>query len=268
MTIEVAFQGVLLALALDGGDADRSFELKARWEPIAASKYKLHETQSSLAALRAPKPAKPVGSWPFESVQPLLPAAVQAGRAPLDEVFRLRVDSFLPFLRQLHPGAQGTVKHMIDHPGAFGWVLERTDDTLDVLYRVHAGFELEAERAWAALAQFEGRLVVDRRNGAVEHFSLRLPETSPNVDVNVALSKDRIIADIGTIPALGLATEKAARPCDEARLEQGRAALRRAFYEFAAIEWHSLDDGLLRAAAEDKPLHVVVLFGALADESC
>ncbi len=239
------------------------FVLRAEWQPMTQSKYRLHETEPALAALRAPAVAAEVRSWPNASLASILPADGQ----PLGVPFRVAVADFLPFLRQIHPGACERVQHMIQAPGAFGCVVERSDATLDVLYRVHAGFEIEANAAWMAPAQFEGRLVVDRRAGTVDHFSLRLPPTRPNVVVNVAQDFG-VIADIGSIPAMSDGTAAAPRAGDTDRLRHARAVLERAFYDFAAIDWLPLEEGLERANAEELPLHVVVLFGALTDESC
>jgi hypothetical protein len=57
-------------------------------------------------------------------------------------------------------------------------------------------------------------------------------------------------------------------PVDAATLARARLALSRSLYAFARIDWVPFPESLARAAAEDKPLHVVVLFGALGDESC
>jgi hypothetical protein len=56
----------------------------------------------------------------------------------------------------------------------------------------------------------------------------------------------------------------------EESIEEREARLRLAakFYKFAAIQWTPFEEALARAKAEKKPLHVLVLFGTLDDESC
>ena len=269
----VSWTGVGHAEGQSAPDGSRAgeFTLTAEMQPMAASKYKLYATEPSLEVLRSGAVATAVKEWKNESLRSILPPDSKAVGA----TFPVRVDAFLPFLQQIHAGARETVNHMITNPGAFGCVLERGESTLDVLYRVHAGFELAAKRAWMAPAQFEGRLVLDRRSGEVRHFSLRLPPTRPNADLNVARGEG-FIADIGSIPKMEVATStpRAADAAgdehdgDDENVQRARDSLQRAFYPFAAIDWLPMQEGLERAFDEDRPLHVVILFGALADESC
>jgi len=60
------------------------------------------------------------------------------------------------------------------------------------------------------------------------------------------------------------------RSVDAARLDtaivQQRLAER--FYPFAAIDWLELPAALAASRATGKPMHVVLLFGSLLDESC
>jgi len=257
--------GLLAGFAPSAGpDGGGEFELRARWQPMAGSKYRLHEGEPALQAMRAPKVAEESRSWPAESVSKLLPPLDSRD----DQPFAVRVHAVLPFLRQLHPGAQERVTHMITHPGAFGRVLKQDESTLDVLYRVHAGFELVKGRANLAPAQFEGRLVLDRATGAVRHFSLELPPTRPNVDLNVTMGAGTVIADIGSVPAMGLSTAGPPPAVEPEALARARLELQRAFYPFAEIEWLPLAQGLERSITEERPMHLVILFGALGDESC
>ena len=46
------------------------------------------------------------------------------------------------------------------------------------------------------------------------------------------------------------------------------ARLARRFYAFAAVPWLPFDRAVQRARRLGRPLHAVVLFGALDDESC
>ena len=41
-----------------------------------------------------------------------------------------------------------------------------------------------------------------------------------------------------------------------------------AFYKFSEIEWTPIEDAVERAKASNRPIHAVLLFGVLDDESC
>ena len=41
-----------------------------------------------------------------------------------------------------------------------------------------------------------------------------------------------------------------------------------AFYKFAEIEWTPIEDAVELAKASNRPIHAVLLFGVLDDESC
>jgi hypothetical protein len=240
-----------------------TFTTIAVWDPVLRSTYRLPETKAGLSPLHLPLVAELRREWSLADLELALPT----DDVPVGHTFRVDPEVFLPFLRQLHPGAAAQVNRMIQDSGAFGCVIDRSDDRLDVLYRVHAGFEITPATAWIAPAQFEGRLVLDRRRPRVEHFSLALPPTRPNVVMNLRTDRG-VIADIGSIPRMEIATEGAppAMPVDSR--EGARAVLARAFYDFARIEWLPLVEGVRRAFDEEKLLHLVVLFGALGDESC
>jgi hypothetical protein len=49
---------------------------------------------------------------------------------------------------------------------------------------------------------------------------------------------------------------------------EARLLLARRFYAFAAVEWLPFEVAVKRARKEKKPLHAVLLFGSLDDESC
>lgn len=50
--------------------------------------------------------------------------------------------------------------------------------------------------------------------------------------------------------------------------EAARKKLMTAFYKFAKIEWVPIEDAIELAKATNRPIHALVLFGALDDESC
>ena len=239
--------------------------LRARWEPLAESKYGLYGSQE-LRDLLGAGPSEPERGHPRERFAALLPAE----DVELGEPFALEPEHFLVFLRQFHPGA--TPRPRYGQPGAFGCLIARDDESLELFYRVHAGFQLDAD-VFLTPAQFEGRLLWERAPGRPLAFSLALPARNTNVDINARIG-DHGVADIGFVPVMELALEPAVDG-DHARaggerveLDVARARLRSAFYRFAAIGWLPLVEAHRRAQEQAKPLHVVILFGTLDDESC
>ena len=51
-------------------------------------------------------------------------------------------------------------------------------------------------------------------------------------------------------------------------VDEARKRVARGFYPFARIDWLTLEEGLAESRASDRPLHVILLFGSLEDESC
>ena len=117
-------------------------------------------------------------------------------------------------------------------------------------------------------SQFAGRLVLNRKERAVVEFSLALPSRNSNVDVNAFR-----VADMAFIPRMELAT-LSSTPVREIAWEtaiteeEARKKLATAFYKFAKIEWVPIADAVELAKVTNRPIHALVLFGALDDESC
>jgi hypothetical protein len=192
-------------------------------------------------------------------------------------VWEVDGQAILEFLRQFHAGAMlragfggGEV------PGTYACLRALSEDAFEVLLRAHAAFELEDGVLYKP-AQFEGRLVVERASGKLLWFRLELPSRDPNVDVNVPAEFEEdgrklqgFSADIGWVPRMELASGDAPALAwtHEFPLEDARLKLRTYFYAFAALGWLPFEEAVLRAHAEQKPLHLVLLFGALDDDSC
>ncbi len=253
-----------------------SLEVAAAWEPFADSVYKLHETYPQLQGFT---PAARKATHGMEAFRPFLPAdAVAVG-----DVWRVNAAATLPFLRQFHAGATVAMHHGYGSaPGAWACLRAIGPDLAEVSLRIHAEFVLEKGRdsettSTLTPAQFAGRLLLDRQSGMVRSFHLFLPPRNGNVDVNIPYGGPHagIIADIGYIPRMELVggadvADTAARsPFDSEISEQeARARLARKFYSFAEIRWLDLTAALHEACDRQRPLHVVILFGCLDDESC
>jgi hypothetical protein len=248
---------------------DASLELEAAWEPCKDSLYHLFERTP---VLRSPRPSERRRRYDAAAFRPFLPREPVAPGA----VWGVEGEAVLAFLTQFHPGARlrgdffgGEV------PGTFAILRAVGPDSLEILLRAHAVLHLEGGVIYKP-AQFEGRLVLGREKGELRSFTLALPSRDTNVDVNVPLERERgappgtMVADIGWVPRMELTSGATAAPAwthvvpdDEARL-----ALRRAFYPFAALDWLPFEEAVRAARDQEKPLHLVLLFGCLDDDSC
>lgn len=259
-------EAVLLAVA-----PDAAIELTAHWDPFRESKYGLFER---VAELREPKPAlarRAYGAADFAALLPAEPVAVGAD-------WNVEPAAVVRFLRQLHPAATGALHHGFGSaPGARACLRALSARHAEVLLRAHAEFALGGS-TFITPAQFEGTLVLDRTTGAVVSFRLAVPDRNTNVDVNRPIpvregeraEPVHFEADIGWIPRLEL---EGGVPPDaawerELAIDAARLLLARRFYRFADINWVPFAEAVSQARREGKPLHLVVLFGTLDDESC
>jgi hypothetical protein len=247
---------------------ESALELRATWEPCRTSSYGLF---ASTPALRSPAPAREHESYGGELFRPFLPAKPVA----LGEVWEVEQSAVLPFVRQFHAGAalQGHFNGG-EVPGTYACLRAVSEQAFEILLRAHAVFELEDGVIYKP-AQFEGRLVVERASGKLLAFQLALPSRDTNVDVNVPFESDgkrvqSFSADIGWVPRMELSSgDPPVRAWQEqVPVEEARLALRRSFYAFAALDWLPFEQAVLRAHESRKPLHLVLLFGALDDDSC
>jgi hypothetical protein len=247
-------------------------ELQAFWEPCVESKYGLFEASE---VLRNVVPAEERRAHGAEAFAPFLPPE----SAEVGDAWEVDAEAVLIFLTQFHPGARVQLHHGFGAvPGTYAMLRAASDEYLEVLIRAHAEFELEGGVIFTP-GQFEGRLIVERQTSRPVSLRLALPSRNTNVDVNVphtfrrapdAPLQKTMAADIGWVPRMELVGGerpdvewKQSVPIDEARKQ-----LARSFYAFAAIDWLPFDEAVMTARELDQPLHVIVLFGTLDDESC
>lgn len=248
---------------------DARIELTAHWEPAGKSLYGLLR---KLPALREPKPAELRRSYGAEDFRPFLPAAPVA----LGAVWQVPHDASLKLLSQFHPGVMTPLMSFGEVPGTHATLRAVSADTYEILLRAHAVFTLD-DGVVLKPAQFEGRLIIGRKDGAVRSFSFALPPRDTNMDVNVPIKDEAPVegfismqADIGFVPRMELSSGDAPVTAwvNEIPLEDARLALRRAFYSFAGLDWLPFEEAVAASRAQKKPLHLVLLFGCLDDDSC
>jgi len=248
-------------------------ELHAAWEPLTDTVYGFDQKQPLVRALA---PAAERQHHDAAAFRVFLPAESVA----VGDVWRVDVREALPLLRQLHAGATNEMHHDtggfgVAAPGGFACLRALDDEHAEIRLRLHADFLIDgdgtrARSSWFTPAQFQGRLVIDRRSKTPVAFELAVPQQRANVDVNIATAGG-LIADIGRVPRLDLCGGTFPEFADAAAaIDEQEAADRLAarFYPFATLDWQDLVAARAAALATNKPLHVIALFGSLLDESC
>ena len=267
-------------------------KVQAHWDPISDSTYNLHQpTPEKFKRLKEKyikrrfpelldmtwkqaldlfkfKPIHPLKDYNTADFQAFLPPS----SANVGDVWELDPGGILPFLHQFHPGA--TMERAVfanrtrRSEGAKACLRAISPDYAEVTFRIHAQFKLDVPGARFMPAQFAGRLVLNRKAGEVVEFSMFLPPRNSNVNVNAFGA-----ADIAFVPRMELSLLSEASVHEIAwetaiTEEKARKKLKAALYKFAEIEWTSIEETAELAKATDRPIHALVLFGALDDESC
>ena len=264
-----------------------SVQVQAYWEPIVDSTYNLHQpTQEQFDRLKAKwpepvdmewdqalelfdlQPVHPLKDYRTKDFQVFLPPST----ANVGDVWDLDSEGILPFLRQFHSGATTEItisSHRTQRAeGSKACLRAISPNYAEIVFRIHAQFVLDASGIRLLPAQFAGCLLLNRKEGAVIKFSLFLPSRNSNVDVNAFRAADMAfiprmeLSTLSSVPVREIAWETAI-PAEAARKK-----LMTAFYKFAKIEWVPIEDAIELAKATNRPIHALVLFGALDDESC
>ena len=250
-----------------------SLEVHAYWDPIADATYDLHKNSPENVELFDLSPNEPIREYKGQAFNAFLPSASVA----VGDVWELDLDSVIPFLSQFHPGATGKLRH--GQKGAFACLRAISPDYADITFRIHAEFTLATrpkpdadedhlQRARFIPSQYAGQLLINLQTGVICDFSLALPPRNSNVDIN-----DFGHADMVFVPRMKLhATLTKARDDiewkDSITSEGARKRLELRFYKSAEINWLPLEEAVEKAEATQRPLHAVISWGPLDDESC
>ena len=256
--------------------------VQAHWEPIEntannlhwATKEKFNRTKAQWSepvdmtweqwsVLFNPGPAHPVKNYSTTDFQVFLPPSI----VKVGDVWNLDPDRILPFLRQFHRSATMNLRH--GQNGAKACLRAISPEYADIVFRIHARFILDATiGAYFRPAQFAGHLTVNRNSGTIYQWTLSLPPRNSNVDIGAFRT-----ADIGFVPRMELHSLPETQPklIDwEAAItaEEAGQKFQNALYKFTEIAWTPVEDAVERAKALNRPIHAVLLFGVLDDESC
>ncbi len=152
--------------------------------------------------------------------------------------------------------------------GAHAIVSSESDEFIEILFRLHAQFEL-ANQLFISPSQFDGRMIVNTGSGQVEYFSVEVP---PGHGRNIAFEQYSQAAEsgVGLIETMSLS----AGAIPEVKWDRqmatadAREFLADAFFEFHKIDWVPIDQALKKAKDLERPVFAVILEGALDDQSC
>ena len=253
-----------------------SLQVHAHWDPIADATYNLHKEPENLELFDL-SPNEPTREYKGKAFNAFLPSSSVA----VGDVWELDLDSVIPFLSQFHPGATGELRH--GQKGAFACLRALSPDYADITFRIHAEFTLATrpkpgskpnadedhlQRARFIPSQYAGRLLINLKTGVICDFSLTLPPRNSNVDIN-----DFGYADMVFVPRMKLHATSTESPDDiewedAITSEEARKRLELKFYKSAEINWLPLEDAVEKAEATQRPLHAVISWGPLDDESC
>ena len=253
-----------------------SLEVHAHWDPISDATHNLHKEPENIQLFDL-SPNEPIREYNGQAFNAFLTASTVA----VGDVWELDLDSVIPFLSQFHPGATGELRH--GQKGAFACLRALSPDYADITFRIHAEFTLatrpkpgsepntdedHVQRARFIPSQYAGQLLINLKTGVICDFSLTLPPRNSNVDIN-----DFGYADMVFVPRMKLhATSTEARDgiAWESTItsEGARRRLELKFYKSAEINWLPLEEAVEKAEATQRPLHAVLSWGPLDDESC
>ena len=251
--------------------------VQAHWDPIENTANNLHRsteerfnraksqwqepvdmTWEQWLEVFNPGPAHPLKDYRTADFQVFLPPSI----ANVGDVWDLDPKGVLPFLRQFHPGAIGK-------NGAKACLRALSPEYADIAFRIHARFTLDASiDAYFRPAQFAGHLVINLNTGTICQFTLSLPNRNSNVDIGAFRTND-----LGFVPCMELYSLSETQPKSiawEAAItaEEVEKKFQNALYRFAEIAWTPIEDAVELAKASNRPIHAVLLFGVLGDESC
>ncbi len=256
--------------------------VQADWDPIESTANNLHwATEEKFNRSKAqwqepvdmaweqwlelfsPGPAHPLKHYNTADFQAFLPpSTVNVG-----DVWDLDPERMLPFLRQFHPSATMDVGY--GRNGAKACLRALSSEYADIAFRIHARFILAASvGAYLRPAQFAGHLIINRDSGTVCQWTLSLPNRNSNVDMGAFGTHD-----IGFVPRMELSSLPEMQPESMTwetaiTAQEADRKFQNALYKFAEIGWTPIEDAVELAKASNRPIHAVLLFGVLDDESC
>ncbi len=248
----------------------------AHWEPIVDSTFRMHKMFPEHAELFDLSPIQPITEYQTDAFSVFLPPST----VTVGDVWKLDANSVVSFLHQFHPGATADLGY--GEEGAFACLRANSSDYAEIIFRFHAEFTLKstAYQEWQAEnderesearfipSQFIGKVLVNLKNGTVRAFSLTLPARNTNVDLNAYGGADMVF-----VPRMELLAAEETDQDDIAwdaaiTTEEAQRVLELKFYKFAEIDWLPINEAVTQAKTTNRPIHAILVWGCLDDESC
>ena len=257
-------------------NSSASLQVHAHWDPIADSTFRMHKAFPEHVELFDLAPNQPVKEYRADAFSAFLPPSTVG----VGDVWELDANSVVSFLHQFHPGATADLGY--GEEGAFACLRACSSDYAEIAFRIHAEFTLKSaayqewqeendereSKARFIPSQFAGKILVNLKSGTVRAFSLALPARNSNVDLNAYGGADMVY-----VPRMELlATDETDQ--DEIAWDaaittgEARRMLGLKFYKFAEIDWLPIDEAVVQAKATHRPIHAILVWGCLDDESC
>jgi hypothetical protein len=207
-------------------------------------------------------PEEPEKVYPSSFFTPLLPDSPVA----VGETWALDREFVETLLSQFSSTVQGEMN--FDGSGAFATLRARTDAYWEIAVRMHAQFAYPGE-VYLSPSSFEGRVVIDLRGKKVEYLSLFVPHHHER-NIAFEVHSGEFLTGLGSAPRIELSGggEALHNWTEEIPEAKARELLAQQFFPFEKLDWLPLDKALERAAESKSPLFVVVIEGALTDQSC
>ena len=254
-----------------------SVPVHAHWDAIVDATYDLHKSSPECVKLFDLSPSLTLKNYKGEAFNAFLPPSVVA----VGDVWKLDLGEVIPFLYQFHRGATGELRH--GQKGAFACLRALAADYADIAFRIHSEFilairpqqegkthegnNMENEARFIP-SQFVGQLLINLNTRTVCDFSIALPPRNSNVDINTFEHADMVF-----VPRMELLTPPTKDRSTIAwkyaiTTEEVRRNLALKFYKFAEINWLSFTDAVAESSTTHRPIHAILAWGPLDDESC
>ena len=257
-------------------NSSASLQVHAHWDPIADSTFRMHKALPEHVELFDLTPNQLVKEYRTDAFSAFLPPSTVG----VGDVWELDANGVVSFLHQFHPGATADLGY--GEEGAFACLRACSSDYAEIAFRIHAEFTLKSDayQEWQEEnderesearfipSQFAGKILVNLKSGTVRAFSLALPARNTNVDLNAYGGADMVY-----VPRMELLATDETDPNEiawDAAITTGEARrmLALKFYKFAEIDWLSIDEAVVQAKATHRPIHAILVWGCLDDESC
>ncbi|KAJ0008985.1 hypothetical protein NQD34_016400 [Periophthalmus magnuspinnatus] len=206
-------------------------------------------------------------------------------------------------LSMFHP--RPFIKSRFAPQGTVACIRASNDFYFDIYFRIHAEFQLNEVPNfpfWFTPGQFTGNIVISKDGSHVRHFHLYVPNNrSLNVDMEWlygASESSNMEVDIGFLPQMELMSTGPSTPSviideegnvidskesnqdpiqfvfediiwtSEISHQEALQHMELTYYPFKKVDYLPFSEAFEKAAAENKLVHSILLWGALDDQSC